>query len=411
MASETLAELFKRLRGRAKLSQEELAARVGLSHRTVSNIERGLQLHPRRITLELLSDALGIGEDERRALLMIAAMSEVRPAPLATTRVFGRNRIIEELCAIYRQGVSAFVTVTGAPGVGKTVVARSVASSLGSAFSGAVAFVPLEDVRDAADLPAVIARTLGIPEHRRIDALHSELVDRLKLSPLLLVLDNIEHLVTAGPMVAELVRAVPTLSILATGTRAFNLSVEREMMLTPLSLDDAREVFLHRANAMLGSYEPDADEHKAIERICIALEGLPLAIELAAMRVRSLTALQIADRLWELLAQGPQDYPARHQALSAAIGWSYSMLDRDDRDAFARFAVFSGGASLEAAESVAGMSAAQVDGLVRQNLLLAEGTGANRRLRMLSPIREFAARLQEYEDESQLEEQHAIYFT
>ncbi len=412
MPSETLAALVKRLRASGKISQEELAARAGLSQRTVSNIERGVQLHPRRITLEILTEALGLVEDERRELFAIAGASEIAPVPPLTSSVLGRDRIIDEICAIYKRGERAFVTVTGAPGVGKTVLARRVALSLTSTFPGGVAFVPLEDLRDAADLPKALARALSISENRPSDALHADLVDRMRLSPLLLVLDNIEHVVSAGRTVAELVQAVPTLSILASGTRAFNLSGEREMHLAPLDLDDARELFVQRASAQPGAYDPVEDDRAAIVRICAALEGLPLAIELAAMRTRSLTPSQIAERIWELLSQGPQDYPVRHQALSAAIGWSYSLLDRADRDSFARFAIFSGGASLEAAEKVAHMSASQVDGLVRQNLLVADGTGANRRFRMLSPIREFAVeRLHDIGAEGELGEQHAIHFT
>src|SRR5580704_9653080 len=130
MADEHLAALLKRLRGRAKLSQEELAARAGLSPRTVSDIERGVQLHPRQVTLEILSDALGIDDAERRELWATASSSEIEPIPPVTAELLGRDRAIGELCSTFERNGRAFVTVTGAPGVGKTVLARCVAAAL-----------------------------------------------------------------------------------------------------------------------------------------------------------------------------------------------------------------------------------------------------------------------------------------
>lgn len=412
MAAEPLAALLKRLRGRAKLSQEELAARAGLSPRTVSDIERGVQLHPRQVTLEILSDALGIDATQRRELWATASSSGIEPIPALAGGLLGRDHVTAELCAAFAQSGRAFVTVTGAPGVGKTVLARSVAALLGSHFPGGVAFVALEDIREPGDFLAMVARALAMPERDRGAELRAEVVERLRLAPMLLVLDNIEHVVRCGPLVADLVAVVPTLSVLATGTRAFNLSVEREIVLAPLPVEEACVLFVERGGDAFAPDGPSAEDLEAIACICTALEGLPLAIELAAMRLRSLTAAQIADHLWELLEQGPQDFPVRHQALEAAIGWSYSLLDETERDAFVRFAVFAGGASLEAAEKVCPMTAKQVDALVRQSLLVAEGSGMHRRLRMLGPIREFAvARLHGNGIEEELRERHAAYFT
>lgn len=411
MSAEQLAARLKRLRLRAKLSQEELAARASVSTRTVSDIERGVQTRPRQITLDILSDALGLDDLERRELRAAVSSSGITPIPPVDISLVGRDRVIGEMYSAFAQGSREFITITGAPGVGKTVLARCLATMLAPVFPGGVAFVPLEEIREADDLLAMIARSLGVPEPDRGPKLREALVDRMKMAPMLLVLDNIEHVARGGPVIAELAHSVPALSILATGTRAFNLSIERVVLLPPLAIEDASALFVERASAMLGDYAPDAADRDAIARICAVLEGLPLAIELASMRLHSLTPAQIADRIWDLLADGPQDFPMRHQALEAAIAWSSSLLHENEALAFTRFAIFSGGASLEAAEQIGPMSASEIDALVRQNLLIAEGNGSKRRLRMLAPIREFAAgRLRESGDE-EIGERHALYFT
>jgi predicted ATPase/DNA-binding XRE family transcriptional regulator len=417
--AQSLASLFKQLRARAGLSQEQLAERAGLSHRTVGDIESGVRRRRRAVTLRLLAGALGLTAAECAALLHTAVVEGLEtPGETGVGRrlpdapvLLGRDAAVADLRERLLAREAAFVTLTGPPGVGKTATALRCASEIAERFRGGAAFVALDTIADAASVLPLIARTLGLDERDRGAELHALIADRLRAAPALLVLDNIEHVLDAGTDVATLLRQAPETTVLATGRSPFNLTSETEVRLPPLAPADAAALFLERAQSIVPAFQPDAAERGHIDRICASLEGLPLAIELAALRTRSFGPAQLANDMWELLAGGPRDASPRHQALDAAIGWSYDLLDPPGRLALARFSVFAGGATAAAAEAVCGMPAIAIDALVRQNLLVVEGLASARRLRVLVPIREFlAARLREADEVERTGERHAEYF-
>ena len=281
------------------------------------------------------------------------------------------------------------VTVTGAGGSGKTRIALEVVGS----FEGESAFVALASVRQASLVAAVVAQELGIGGTGAEEAL----VDALGSRQLLLCLDNFEHVVDAAPLVARLLAASPELRVLITSRTSLRLSEEQEFPLAPFDVTDAVEFFTLRARRFQPSFEAD----DAVVEICRRLDGLPLALELAAARVKLLAPAQILERLEHrlpLLTGGPRDVPERHRTLSAAIDWSYLLLTPEEQRLFACLSVFPGGCTLEEAEVVAGDGVdtlEQLASLIDKSLLRRQSDDEPR-FRMLETLREYAqARLVE----------------
>lgn len=317
--------------------------------------------------------------------------------PLATSGLIGRDGELAELLALLSNG-TRLVTITGPGGTGKTRLALDVAAELVGSLQDGVFWMPLAGLMDSELFPAEIARTIGAPD---------DLVGFLRSRELLLVLDNFEHMLDAAPQVSALLAASSRLRVLVTSRSRLRLSGEREYRLEPLRGDAAAALFVARARDI----GRDLVQSVAIDSICRRLDGLPLAIELAAARTKLLTPEVLLQRLGAtlpILTGGARDAPERQRTLRATIDWSYELLDEESRELLARLAVFIGGFPLEAAEEVCDATFDSLEALIDLSLL--KPIGENRFL-MLNTIREYALeRLHLSGNSEELERRHAAFF-
>ncbi|MCU0493773.1 MAG: tetratricopeptide repeat protein, partial [Chloroflexaceae bacterium] len=367
---------------------------------------------------ELLHEELGI-EPEAATLALYEALKQADAAPpprpiaamrerlpLPTTRLIGREREEAALAALLADPTNRLITISGPGGVGKTRLALQVAAASAAAFADGVCWVPLASVRDPLLLPVALAQALGIHQKNSLPAADA-LCNALAPRHMLLLLDNCEHLLPAlATLATELLAAAPQLTILATSRVVLRLSHERRYQLAPLGLaaGDTRAMppavalFVERAQAVRPDLQLDM---AAIAAICQRLDGLPLAIELAAMRTRLLSPRELLARLNQrlpLLRGGSRDLPQHQQALHAAIDWSYRLLSPSQQALLRRLAVFAGGWVVAAAEAVCAdeledeaemlddMAALLDASLITQS----SGAAGEPRCAMLETIREFA---------------------
>jgi predicted ATPase/DNA-binding transcriptional LysR family regulator len=298
--------------------------------------------------------------------------------PAATTPLIGRERELEEVAKLLQRRSVRLVTLTGAGGSGKTRLALEAAAGLVDRFRDGVYLVELGPIADAGHVEATIAHVLGVEDL-------GDLGDR----ELLLLLDNFEHLLEATPAVATLLSTSSRLKILATSRAPLRVRGEHDYGVQPLPPRDAVALFVERALAADPAFEDDP----AVAMICERLDGLPLAIELAAARVRTFPPQMLNERLESrlpLLVGGARDLPSRQRTLRATIQWSYDLLDDDRRQAFASLAVFRGGFDAEGARSVCDVDDVDIVTLVENSLLRRDD---DQRFSMLETIGELAAEL------------------
>jgi predicted ATPase/class 3 adenylate cyclase len=355
--------------------------------------------------------------------------------PLQPTPLIGREKEVSEVCDLLRGDETRLLTLTGPGGTGKTRLALQAAADLLDDFSDGAFLVPLATLTEAELLLPTVAETLGVRESGE-QPLDESLKDYLSERRVLLVLDNFEQVLGAAPTVTELLAGAPGLKVLATSRAPLGLYGEKEYAVPPLSVPDVRHLpdlktlsqyeavrlFIERAKSAKADFEVTDDSAPAVAEICVRLDGLPLAIELAAARIKMLPPRAMLHRLGsrlKLLTGGARDLPERQRTLRGTIEWSHALLDEGERTLFGRLAVFSGGRTLEAIEAICdaegdlpvdafdGISSLVDKSLLRQE----EGPGGEPRFVMLETVHEFAReKLRQSAEAEQIKRVHAEYF-
>jgi predicted ATPase/class 3 adenylate cyclase len=315
--------------------------------------------------------------------------------PVQPTPLVGRERELAEVLALLREW--RLVTLTGAGGSGKTRLALQAAAEVVDEFKDGVWWVSLAAVRDPELVEPTIAQVVGAQDG---------LGEHLRSKRILLLLDNFEQLLPAAPSIAALLAEAPDVRVLATSRERLRIAAEQEYAVPTLVPDDAVALFTVRARQLLPGFEPD----DAVVEICRRLDGLPLAIELAAARVKVLRSDQILERLGrslDLLTSGARDAPERQRTLRATIEWSYELLADAEKQLFARLAVFAGSFDLDAAEAICDADLDDLAALVDKSLLRRTEEG---RFFQLDTIHEFASERLHDADDATAARRHAEHY-
>lgn len=402
-------------------------------------IERCLAKEPGQryaSTRDLARDLAAMGDRVLGASPMVPKTSTSN-LPVQRTAFIGRDHELASVKELLLRPEVRLVTLTGPGGIGKTRLGLQAAGDMLDHFPGGVYFVSLAAVNDPSLIPSAINQTLGVRETKGQTAAQvlKEFLENLLSTPLLVLLDNFEHLTPAAAMVAELLTMAPNLKALVTSRAALHVYGEHEFPVPPFALPASRSslplevvsqypavsLFLQRAIAVKPDFEVTEESTRTVAEICARLDGLPLAIELAAARVKLLSPSAMLTRLesrLQLLTGGARDLPARHQTLRAAMDWSYQLLNADEKKLFRRLSVFVGGCTLEAVEAVCNPNedfgldlldgvASMVDKSLLQRVEQTEGES---RFVMLGTIREYGVeQLAASKEDALARRAHAAY--
>ncbi|MGH3147749.1 MAG: ATP-binding protein [Rubrobacter sp.] len=449
----TFGGMLKRLREAAGLTQEELALRAGMTAKGVSALERGERKRPYPHTVRSISEALGLPEEARVTLFAAVPRRNAKePDPTAsvapepdvagsglpapTTPLVGREKELVEVTDLLGRPGTRLLTLTGVGGTGKTRLALEAArwakQRVEQTFPDGVAFAALASLGDAALVASTISQALGLQEtaaRSPLDAVREHLRERR----MLLVLDNFEHVAGAAPDAVALIEGCPDLTVLVTSRAPLRVRGEQEYPVQPLALpastvssspgdvldSPSGRLFVERARAASPSFEVTEENARAVAAICWRLDGIPLALELAAAKARHLDPAALLGRLDRALSRGwARDLPERQQTMRAALDWSHDLLSDEEKVLFRRLSVFAGGFTLEAAEEVGANGEDGADDvvdllgrLVEQSLVLAETPAGEMRYRMLEPVRQYALEeLKESGEADQVLGRHAGHY-
>jgi predicted ATPase/transcriptional regulator with XRE-family HTH domain len=455
---DTFPEALRLLRKRARLTQDEMGRAVGYSREQIARLENGSRLPDLAVLAALFVPVLFQKQETalveqflalagrtrtdqqitvtrtRETRVQLASETIVAPAaplhrpPAPLLPLIGRAGEVAELLA-WLDSVR-LLTIVGAPGIGKSRLALELANQSMPCFADGVAFVPLADVAAAGDVPLAVLRALGITPAAGQPA-EQAIATYLTPRRLLLVLDNCEHVLESAPLFAEWLSRAPFVKLLCTSRVALDLYGEQEWPLAPLAAPDlaqhpdaaswgqtpAMQLLLARVRAADPAFALADDNLLPLATLCVALDGLPLALELAAVRLRDLPPQAAAQQLLALrgpgqlssawLQQSRRNVAERHRTLHAAIEWSVRMLPAGQQEAFLRLGVFAGGCTAEAARAVADADAGVLGALARANLVAFAGQRAS----LLETLRAYA--LERLAGDGRLEacqQQHASYF-
>lgn len=468
----TFGGWLKHRRKELGITQDEFAESIGCSLATLQKIEGGAR-RPSGQIAHLLADLLGIASDEREAFIVFARAGRADTGstpldhkaasngsgmnapwraislnrtnlPVVLTALIGRGQEEGEACAHLLSPKTRLLSLIGAPGVGKTRLALQVASDVAEHFEDGVYFIDLAAVVDPDMVLPTIARTLGLKEAGELPV-EGTLQEHVRERKLLLVLDNFEQVLDAAPALVNMMQASPWLKVLVTSREALHVRGERRFSLVPLAVPDhslyaqgkegkpsrsltpatlaaypSVELFTERAQAVSSEFELTQENAGEVAAICSALEGLPLAIELAAARAGHFSPAEIYAALGSgrnLPLRGARDAPARQRTLKNAFSWSYGLLDPSEQKLFRRLSVFVHGCTLEAVESVCNAAAdlgtpvaEAIMSLVEKSLVVRSHMEGVTRFTMLETIREYALdELEANQEEPHTRQQHAYY--
>ncbi|HEY7198881.1 MAG TPA: tetratricopeptide repeat protein [Candidatus Dormibacteraeota bacterium] len=413
----TFRELLTHHRIRAGLTQEQLAERSGLSVNAVSLLERGARTAPRSTTVRALADALALGPAERESFAAAARRKPDAARPslrlhTPPTPFIGRARELSRAQVLLARAEVRLLTLTGPPGSGKTRLAIEVARRLEDHHDDGAVFVALGSIGDPALVMLAVRDALGLREAGSEPALET-VVRHCRDRHLLLALDNFEHVLPATAELTGLLARCPDVRALVTSRVGLRLRAEHVLAVPPLEVPGAAldrdallevasvRLLVERAEAATPSFQLTAENAGCVAGICRRLDGLPLALELAAPWLKLLTPAELLgrlDRRLDLLVDGPHDLPERQRTLRATLNWSCDLMDEESTALLRRLSVFAGGAPLDALASVCGVTRARPDSelrplavLVNHNLVHRQPDAAGEaRVRMLESVREYA---------------------